>query len=499
MTDAPASPALDPLVEAGAARLAALMAAGETSAEEVMRAHLARIAAVNGPGNAVVSLRDPDDLLAEARAADAARARGGAAGPLHGLPVAVKDLAATKGLRTTLGSPIYADWIPDKDGIVAARQRAAGAILIGKTNVPEFGLGSHTMNPVFGTTANPWNPSRSAGGSSGGAAVGLALRMLPVADGSDMMGSLRNPAGWCNVMGFRPSWGRVPNADSADLFAHQLATDGPMGRSAADMALLLDALAGPDPAAPLSLSDAPAFAAGLDHPEPGIWARGLRVAWLGDWGGAYAMEPGILETCEAALGALRALGAEIETPPPPHPAEAIWDAWTTLRSWGVAGKYAADYENPNRRAQMKPEAVWEVERALGFSALDIHRAVVARADWHRALMRLFGQVDLIALPSAQTWPFPIDDRWPAKIAGREMDTYHRWMEVVLPASLEGAPAVSVPAGFSGATAAAAGIPEGLPIGLQLIGPPRADLAVLRAAAAYETAAPWTRAAPPDPR
>ena len=490
----PDAPAHDPILEAGGARLAEMMARGEVSAVEVMEAHLDRIEAVNDKLIAVVSQRPREALMAEAREADAARIAGRAAGPLHGLPIAVKDLVATKGLRTTMGSPLFADQVPEADGLVAKRLREAGAILVGKTNVPEFGLGSHTMNEVFGTTANPWNPARSAGGSSGGAAVALATRMLPIADGSDMMGSLRNPAGWNNVMGFRPTWGRVPNSDSLDLYAHQLATEGPMGRSVADVALLLDALAGFDPAAPLSLGETPGFLAGVTAAEPRAWARDLRIGWIGDWNGTYAMDPGVLAVCEKALAVFEGLGAHVEPLTPEHAPEAIWDSWCTLRSWAMAGRYAEEHANPNRRTQMKPEAVWEVERGLALSALDIHRAVVARADWHRALQRLFARFDLLALPSAQVWPFPIGERWPAEIAGRKMDTYHRWMEVVLPASLEGAPAICVPAGFSGPEAGV----EGLPMGLQLIGPRRADLAVLRAAAAFETAAPWVRLAPPDP-
>lgn len=481
------------LIDAGAARLADMLATGETSAAEIMQAHLDRIEAVNGAVNAIVTRRDPDACLAEARADDAARARGEPLGPLAGLPLAMKDLAPTAGIRTTFGSPNYADNVPAQDGFLAARLRAAGAILVGKTNTPEFGLGSHTFNEVFGATLNPWNPATTPGGSSGGASVALAMRMLPMADGSDMMGSLRNPAGWCNVMGFRPSWGRVPNADSADLYAHQLSTDGPMARSAADMALMLDALAGFDPRAPLSLAtEGASFRAGLAGAEGA--AKGLRIGWLGDWNGRWPTEPGILATCETALKALESLGATVVPLVPDHPFDAIWDSWTTLRSWAVAGKWAPDHADPAKRAAMKPEAIWEVERGLALSAMDIHRAVVLRADWHRALLGAFAEVDLLAAPSAQTWPFPVEWRYPEEIAGTPMDTYHRWMEAMLPASLTGLPAVSVPAGFSGPEARA----EGLPIGLQLIGPGRADLAVLRAAAAFETAAPWTLRRPPEP-
>jgi len=480
------------LIEMGAAKLAEEMHAGRVSAEEVMRAHLDRIAAVNGAVNAVVTLRDPDDCLAEARAADAARRRGEDAGPLAGLPIALKDLAPTKGLRTTMGSPLFADWIPREDGFLAERIKGAGAIVIGKTNTPEFGLGSHTFNEVFGATKNPWNPALTAGGSSGGGSVAAAMRMLPVADGSDMMGSLRNPAGWANIFGFRPTWGRVPNVDSTDLYAHQLSTNGPMGRSVADMALLLDALAGWDDRAPLGIAETPAFLAGLEGAEGS--AKGLRIGWMGDWNGRWPMEPGILETCERALKVFEDLGAEVVPLVPDHDFEAIWEGWTTLRSWMMAGKYAADHADPERRARLKPEVIWEVERGLAMSALEVHRAVEKRADWHRTLERVFGGVDLLAAPSAQTWPFPVDWRYPEEIAGRAMDTYHRWMEVMLPASFSGRPAVSVPAGFSGPEARA----EGLPIGLQLIGRVRADREVLRAAAAFEAAADWARRTPPEP-
>ena len=480
------------LIEMGAAALADRLAAGEVTAEAATAAHLERIAAVNAPVNAIVTLRDPEDCLAEARAADAARARGEALGPLAGLPIAVKDLAPTAGLRTTLGSPLFAEWVPEADGALAAKLKAAGAIVIGKTNTPEFGLGSHTFNEVFGATRNPWNPALTAGGSSGGGSVAAAMRMLPMADGSDMMGSLRNPAGWANIFGFRPSWGRVPNADAADLYAHQLSTNGPMGRRVADVALLLDALAGYDARAPLSLGEPTGFRAALAGAEGA--ARGLRIGWMGDWNGRWPMEPGILATCERALAVFEALGAEVVPLVPDHDFDAIWESWTTLRSWFVAAKHGPDLDDPARRDRIKPEAVWEIERGRALSAMDVHRAVVMRADWHRTLERVSAEADLLAAPSAQTWPFPVEWRYPEEIAGRAMDTYHRWMEVMLPASLSGRPAISAPAGFSGAEARA----PGLPIGLQLIGRGRADAEVLRAAAAFEAAADWVHRTPPEP-
>ncbi len=315
--------------------------------------------------------------------------------------------------------------------------------------------------------------------------MALACRMLPLADGSDMMGSLRNPAGWNNVMGFRPSWGLVSNAGSPDLYLHQLSTNGPMGRSTRDMALLLDVQAGFDPAAPLS-HDGPGFLAGLEGVDEGA-AKGLRIGWIGNWGGAWPMDDGILATCENALNVMESLGSSVETLTPDFPRDRLWQSWIDLRSWAVAGKQAPLYEDEAKRAKMKPELVWEIERGLALSALDVHRAGIARADWHRTLEALFQRFDLLAVPSAQVWPFRVEQRWPQEIAGVKMDTYHRWMECVIPASLSGRPAVCVPAGFGSA---------GLPIGLTLIGRTRGDLDVLKAAAAFETAADWVRAAPP---
>ena len=497
MTDLP------PILEAGAARLAAMLRAGEVSAVEIMQAHLDRIDAVNdvtdAPITAIVSRRDPDACLAEAAEADAAVAasrRTGEALPLlHGLPLAIKDLTATKGLRTSRGSPLYAEFVPEADAPLAAALKRAGALVVGKTNTPEFGLGSHTLNPVFGPTRNPWDRGRSAGGSSGGAAAALAMRMLPMADGSDMMGSLRNPAGWNNVIGFRPSVGRVPDGKAeGDLYLHQLSTNGPMARSIADLALLLDAMAGFDPAAPLSFGRQGVFVPGLASEAPQDWAKGLKIAWLGDWNGTWPMEAGVLETCEGALKVFEGLGAEVTPFVPDFPWEKIWKSWTDLRSWSVAAANLPDYADEARRAHLKPEAVWEIERGMAMSGLDVHRASAARSDWHRCLEGVFEDFDLVAAPSAQLWPFPVMDRWPDEIAGRKMDTYHRWMECVLPASLSGRPTVCMPAGFG----AAGGPGAGLPIGLQLMGRTRGDLEVLRAAAAYETACPHMTARPADP-
>ena len=436
------------------------------SAVELMQATLTRIAAVNPGVNAIVSLRDPDELMAEAGAADQTPRKGW----LHGIPMAIKDLADVQGLPTTQGSPAFAGSVAASDDLMVQRIRAAGAIIIGKTNTPEFGLGSHTFNPVFGPTRNAFDPTKSAGGSSGGAAVALATGMLCLADGSDMMGSLRNPAGWNNVYGFRPTWGRVPGEPEGDSFLHQLSTNGPMARNPADIAALLDTMAGPDPRLPLALPFTPML------PQIDAPVAGRRIGWLGDWGGAYAMEPGILATCVAALHRFQTLGCTVVPVRAPFPAPLLWQAWITLRSWAVAASLGPLLDQGHA---LKPEAVWEIEQGRALSASDVHAASVIRSDWFRACAAMFDQYDALLLPSAQVWPFPVEWRWPQTIAGVQMDTYHRWMEVVIPVSLIGLPCLCVPAGFGAA---------GLPIGLQLIGRRGDDAAVLQLGQAWHHAA-----------
>ena len=475
---------MNAIVAANGGRLSTLIHARDVSCREVMIAYLDRIDAVNPAVNAIVARQPRETLLAQADERDRQLARGESCGWMHGFPLAVKDLAQTAGIVTTLGSPIFRGHVPVADSLVVERMRRAGAIIIGKTNTPEFGLGSNTYNTVYGTTLNPYDPTRSAGGSSGGAAVALALRMLPVADGSDMGGSLRNPAGWNNVYGFRPSFGRVPKLPEFDLFGQQLGVEGPMARTAADLARLLAIQAGPDARAPLSLLEDPAFFADpLKSP-----AHGLRIGWLGSLDGHLALEPGIVEVCGDALKTLESLGCVVEPTSLGFDPERLWQAWITLRSMLAGGALSAHYQDPKRRDLLKPEAIWEVEQGLTRTAHDIYRASVARSDWYRAALALFEGFDFLALPSAQLFPFDLHSRWPAEIAGRTMDTYHRWMEVVVPATMAGLPAVSVPAGFGGAL--------GLPIGLQLIGRPRADHAVLQLAHAYDQATDWVRRAPP---
>lgn len=454
------------LVDRDATELAGLLARRQVSVREVMAASLARIGERNPELNALVSLAEPEALLAVAEAADGVPMA--ARGPLHGLPLAVKDLADARGFATSQGSPLFAGTVAQQDDIHVARLRAAGAIVIGKTNVPEWGLGSHSYNPVFGVTRNPHDPARSAGGSSGGAAAALASGMVPLADGSDMMGSLRNPAGWCGIWSLRPSWGLVPSEPEGETFLHQLATNGPMGRSPRDVELMLRVMAGPDPRQPH---------AAPDYVPGGAEVAGFRLGWLGDWGGALAMEAGVLETCEAALGRLEAMGAHVEPLPPPFARGRLWQSWTTLRSFAVAGGLGALHANPATRDALKPEAVWEIERGLALGAMEVHRASLIRSDWFRKALALYGHFDALVLPTAQLFPFPAEWDWPKEIAGQAMDSYHRWMEVVVPAGLIGLPVLTMPAGRG---------PDGLPMGLQIIGPRGSDgrlLAFAKAAAA----------------
>ena len=467
---------MNELLNRDAVDLAAMIARREISAAELMEATLARIDEVNPKLNAIVSQIDGEAAMDMARAAD----RGPVKGPMHGLPLAIKDLADAKGLPTTMGSPAYKDAGPaPKDDIMVARMRAAGALIIGKTNTPEFGLGSHTYNPVWGATRNAWDPSKSAGGSSGGAAVALTTGMMPIADGSDMMGSLRNPAGWANIYGYRPSWGLVPSEPEGDAFLHQLSTAGPMGRSPADVAMTLTVQAGHDPRQPHG-RDLP----DIEHLNADL--KGKRIGWLGDWGGGLPMDAGILETCEEALKVFDDLGCTVEKVAPPFQLELFWDSWITLRSWSNAASLAALYLEERTRDLMKPEAQWETERGLKLSAMDVHRASVIRSRWFEKAASLFESYDVLVLPTAQVWPFPVEWTWPKQIGGITMDTYHRWMEVVVPAGLIGLPCLAVPAGFGAA---------GLPIGLQLVGRRGSDVALLQMGQGWHNAAPWAHLRP----
>ncbi len=403
---------------------------------------------------------------------------------MHGFPVAVKDLVDAQGLVTTMGSPATSRQPAARDALFVERMKRAGAIVIGKSNTPEFGLGSHTYNNVFGTTGNAYDESKTAGGSSGGAAVSLALRMVPVADGSDMGGSLRNPAAWNNVVGFRPSRGRVPAVPAEDIFFQQLATEGPMGRNVDDVARLLSTMAGWDDRAPLSLKDTLPSA---DAADPIACLPGKRVGWLGSIWPDLPLEPGILELCETALRHFEQIGCSVEPCSLAFSREQNWSTWLRLRQFLVGGKLGPLYATAATRAQMKPEAIWEVEQSHSLNAALLYHASAARSALYQVFRELFTRFDYLIAPSAQVFPFDAGLHWPKSVAGVAMDTYHRWMEVVTPFTLAGLPVVSMPVGFS---------EKGLPMGMQIVGPAHADLSVLAIARAYEQASGWTRRQPP---
>ncbi len=467
-----------------ATELSRRIATREISCVELMQAALARIEALNPQFNAIVSLRDGAQVLAEARQRDEELARGQRHGWMHGFPIAVKDLSDAQGLPTTLGSPAIGMRPAAADALFVQRMKQAGAIVIGKTNTPEFGLGSHTYNTVFGTTLNAYDPARSAGGSSGGAAVALALRMVPVADGSDMGGSLRNPAAWNNVVGFRPSRGRVPSVPAEDAFFQQLGTEGPMGRSVDDVARLLSTMAGWDPRAPLSLTGKLPDA---DAADPIACPHGKRIGWLGSIWPELPLEAGVLPLCETALKTFEDLGCMVEPCTLEFPRERNWSAWLRLRQLLVGGKLGALYADPARRALLKPEAIWEIEQSHALTAAQLYQASASRTALYHAFRKLFERYDYVVAPAAQVFPFDATQAWPRSIGGMAMDTYHRWMEIVTPFTLAGLPVASLPAGFS---------PQGLAMGLQIAGPAHADLAVLAMARACESLTHWTSRRPP---
>jgi amidase len=400
------------------------------------------------------------------------------------MPQAIKDLANVQGLRTSLGSPLMRDFVASEDGLMAQRMKVAGALVIGKTNTPEFGLGSHTFNEVFGPTRNAWDPCKSAGGSSGGAAVALAQRMLPVADGSDFMGSLRNPAGWNHVFGLRPSQGRVPMLPAQDVFIAQLATEGPMARHVADLAMLLSVQAGAHPASPLSLTENPAVFAGTLDSDP----QGQRIGWLGNLQGYLPMEDGILDVCQSALRRFSDMGCTVEEAQLGMPPEQIWQAWLVWRQALVGPRIAPFLVNPANRSHIKAEALWEHDQSLTLTGAQLMAASASRTRFFQSMLTLFERFDVLAIPVSQVWPFDLHLRWPQSVAGQAMDTYHRWMEVVIYATFAGLPSISVPAGF-GDGVSNKGSAQGLPMGLALIGKPQGDWALLQLAHAYEMANP----------
>ena len=455
-------------VESTARAMADAVRRREISARELLELHLARIAERNPQLNAIVSL-DEERARAGAAEADAATARGDAAGPLHGLPFAFKDTHDVAGWRTTYGSPLFADHVPDTDDLVVARIRAAGAVPIGRTNVPEFAAGSHTFNPVFGTTLNPVDPTRSAGGSSGGAACALRAGMVPLADGSDMGGSLRNPASFCGVVGLRPSLGRVPSWPTDNLW-ETTGTSGPLARDVGDLALLLSVLAGPDPRVPTALADpGTAFA-----PPVSGELRGLRVALSPDLGGLLEVDREVVGVVEQAGARFAAAGAHV-VPAHPDLAEAE-DTFRTLRAWlfqAAFGELLAAHPD-----DVKTSLADNIRAGEDLTGADVARAYAGRTALTERMRGFFESYDVLVLPTSQVPPFPADQEYPATINGRAMTTYLDWMRSCYVITVTGCPAISVPAGHT---------TDGLPVGVQIVAPFGADRRLLEVAAAFETA------------
>jgi amidase len=467
--------------------LTRLIRARKLSAVELMTASLARIAQINPLVNGICTLLDEDELLKGARKADERLAGSDPVGPLHGLPHAVKDLVPTAGIRTTYGSPIYKDNVPAEDALIVERLKSAGAIIVGKTNTPEFGAGSQTFNPIFGPTKNPYDLTKTCGGSSGGAAVSVACGMTPVADGSDLGGSLRNPPSFCGVVGFRPSIGRVPvwrpqplissrsgnsqilTFSNPQILKFDLSVDGPIARSVRDVALLLSVMAGPDPRDRAAINEIGSLFRG---PLGRDWT-GTRIAWSRNLG-RYPVEPIVNGVCDQARPAFEDLRCIVEDGEPD--VSSADEVFQTLRAWAFAQDRGADYRQ--HRDLMKDTVIWNVEQGLKLTAADVARAEERRAALSRSVQAFLERYEFLVLPVSQVAPFAIDVEWVREINGVQMDTYIDWMATCYAITLTGLPAISVPCGFT---------PSGLPIGLQIVGRHHRDLDVLKLAYAFEQA------------
>jgi amidase len=456
-----------------ATELARLIATEQLSAREVMEAHLAQIERVNPRVNAIVTLL-ADQALEQAAAADERQARGEPLGPLHGLPIAHKDLVLTKEIRTTFGSPIYRDFVPDEDALIVERLRNAGAITIGKTNTPEFGAGSQTFNPVFGPTLNPYDTTKTCGGSSGGAAVALACGMLPIADGSDTGGSLRNPANFCNVVGFRPSPGRVPVWPS-ELAWFPISVQGPMARTVEDIALMLTAIAGPDLRSPIAIAEpADKFAQPL---ERGF--QGARIAWSRDLGGV-PVEPAVTSVLETHRSTFSNLGCIVEDAEPDFTdADQIFKI---VRAWAFESKFSPLLTD--HRDEIKDTVIWNVEAGQKQTGPQLAWAERQRTQLYHRVREFMQTYEFLICPVSQVPPFPIEQPYISEINGVEMQTYIDWMKSCYYITVLGLPAVSVPCGFT---------PDGLPVGIQIVGRHQDDFGVLQLAAAFQQATEcWKR-------
>ncbi len=460
-------PLMPELTNLPARNLAQMLRDGEVSATEVTEAHLRRIGGTNPELNAIVTLT-AEYAMDQAHAADARRTRGEDLGILHGLPVAHKDLHETRGIRTTYGSPIFADHVPGFDCLTVERMRRAGAITLGKTNTPEFGAGSQTFNPVFGATHNPRDTTKTCGGSSGGAAVALATGMIALAEGSDMGGSLRNPASFCGVVGLRPSPGRVPHWPAASAWS-TLNVTGPMARNAADAALLMAAIAGPDPRAPLSLTEpGEAFLAPLD-----LDSRGVRIAWYRDAGG-IPFDRRVRAVVDAHRRTFETLGCRVEDADPDFSgADTVFRVFRALAFQTTLGELTAAH-----RGRMKAAVVEELDRGAALTGVDVAAAERLRTEIYHRTLAFFGRYDYYVLPTVQVPPFDITQPYVTEIDGVALESYIDWMKSCWYISVLGTPAISVPCGKTA---------DGLPIGLQIVGRHRDDWGVLQIAHAFETA------------
>lgn len=446
------------------------------SARDVVAAHLEQIERVNPTVNAIVTLAT-EQAMERAHHADEELAHGRLLGPLHGLPVAHKDLQETAGLRTTYGSPIFRDFVPAQDAIIVERMRRAGAICVGKTNTPEFGAGSQTFNNVFGPTLNPYDPTKTCGGSSGGAAVALACGMAALADGSDMGGSLRNPASFCNVVGLRPAPGRVPAWSPTSAWS-TLSVDGPMGRTVADVAFFLSVIAGPDPHSPISIVEpASRFADALDRDLAGV-----RVAWATDLGG-LPFDPEVRRVVDGQRATFEALGCIVEEAEPDF--TDADEVFKVLRAWLFEAHYGDLVKTS--RSQIKDTVIGEVERGARLTGPQISEAEAKRSRLYDRVRTFFDAYEFLVLPTTQAPPFDVRQPYAAEIDGQTMDTYIDWMKSCYFISTVGNPAMSVPCGFTR---------DGLPVGLQIVGRHQGEWSVLQLAHAFEQATGFGKRRPP---
>jgi len=459
-----------------AIELARRIRAKELSATEVMEAHLAQIERVNPKVNAIVTFL-PEQALEQARAADEALAHGEDVGPLYGLPVAHKDLTPTKGVRTTFGSLAFRDFIPEEDGLIVERLKKAGAITIGKTNTPEFGAGSQTYNEVFGKTLNPYDTSRTCGGSSGGAAVALACGMIPIADGSDMGGSLRNPASFCNVVGFRPSPGRVPIWPGY-VGWFTFAVEGPMARTVQDIALMMSTIAGPDPRSPIAITEPGSlFSQSLKRNF-----KGVRVAWSRDLG-LLPVDPQVTTVIEGQRHVFESLGCLIDDCEPDFSdADEIFKVW---RAWYFELVLSELLET--HRDKLKDSVIWNIEEGMKLSGPQIGEAERKRTELYHRVRKFMKTYEFLILPVSQALPFDVKQRYVKEINGEKMATYIDWMKSCYYITTTGVPAISVPCGFTA---------DGLPVGVQIVGRHQDDLGVLQLAYAFEQATGFWKRKPP---